>query len=120
MLTEGAKTPPGTQRLVDKSHRSCGAHRWQRPADAATALTTNTRGGEPDEVPRSRFWPRNPRPLRTNSAIGLPPRRGESWGGDRGMPKKNWLLDICQLHLSLACFAIDGPEYPIYMSHAFA
>jgi hypothetical protein len=42
MLTEGAKTPPGTQRLVDKSHRFCGAYRWQRPADAATAFTTNT------------------------------------------------------------------------------
>ena len=41
MLTDGEETPPGTQRLVDKSHRSCGAHRWQRPADAATA-TTNT------------------------------------------------------------------------------
>lgn len=42
MLTDGGKTPPGTQRLVDKSHRSCGANRWQRPADAATAFTTNT------------------------------------------------------------------------------
>jgi len=42
MLTEGGKTPPGKQRLVGKSHRSCGAHRWQRPADAATAFTTIT------------------------------------------------------------------------------
>jgi hypothetical protein len=24
------------------THRSCGAHRWQRPADAATEFTTNT------------------------------------------------------------------------------
>ena len=42
MLTEGGKTPPGKQRLVEQTHRSCGAHRWQRPADAATALTTDT------------------------------------------------------------------------------
>jgi len=66
MLTEGAKTPPGTQRLVDKSHRSCGAHRWQRPMGAAAALTTNTRDGGPEAVPRSRFWPKNIRPLRSS------------------------------------------------------
>ncbi len=29
-----------------ESHRSCGAHRWQRPADAATAKTTDTGSGE--------------------------------------------------------------------------
>jgi len=50
-------TPPGTHMIVEWLHRSCGAHRWQRPADAATALTTNTWDGEPEAVPRSRFWP---------------------------------------------------------------
>ena len=43
---------------------------WQRPADAATAKTTNTRDGEPEAVPRSRSWPKNPGHLRTNSATG--------------------------------------------------
>src|ERR1017187_7207420 len=45
MLTDGDNTPPGTQRLVDKSHRSCGAHRWQRPADAATENDKHLRRG---------------------------------------------------------------------------
>ena len=47
MLTEGGMTPPGLHKLVGNSHRSCGAHRCQRPADAATGFTTNTRNGEP-------------------------------------------------------------------------
>ena len=41
MVTDGENAPPGTQRLVDQSHRSCGEFPWQRPADAVTA-STNT------------------------------------------------------------------------------
>ena len=41
MLTDEGETPPGKHGLVDYAHRSCGAYRWQRPADAATAFTTS-------------------------------------------------------------------------------